>query len=329
MRRRAFIIGLAGTAGAAAWPRTTHAQQPATPVIGYFSARSPESDVSMVAAFREGLGETGYIEGRNVAIEFSWGRGEYDRAQKLVDELVRRQVSIIVTSGGELSAKAAIDATKTIPIVFNVGADPVQTGLVASLNRPGGNATGVTSFQRLLGAKQIGLLRELVPAATVIAYLINPNEPTTASQIGDAEEAARLMGQELIILQAGTDGEIDSAFTAFTGQRARALLVGTGPFFTTRANKLVELAARHAVPTMYFRREFCDAGGLVSYGSNTAELYRQMGAYTGRILKGEPPADLPVLQPTKFEFVINLKTAKALGLGIPPSLLARAEEVIE
>src|SRR5262245_5032188 len=329
MRRRAFIIGLAGTVGAAVWPRTTHAQHLAIPVIGYFSARSPESDVPMVAAFREGLGETGYTEGRNVAIEFSWGLGEYDRAQKLADELVRRQVSIIVTSGGELSAKAAMDATKTIPIVFNVGADPVQTGLVTSLNRPGGNATGVTSFQRLLSAKQIGLLRELVPAATEIAYLINPNEPTSASQIGDVEEAARLIGQQLIVLRASTDGEIDSAFTALARQSAGALLVGTGPFFTTRANKLVALAARHAVPTMYFRREFCDAGGLVSYGSSTAELYRQMGIYTGRILKGERPADLPVLQPTKFELVINLRTAKAFGVALSPSLLARADEVIE
>jgi putative ABC transport system substrate-binding protein len=205
----------------------------------------------------------------------------------------------------------------------------VQTGLVTSLNRPGGNATGVASFTRLLGAKQIGLLRELVPAATVIAYLINPNEPTTASQIGDAEEAARLIGQQLVILRAGTDGEIDSAFTALARQRAGALLVGTGPFFLTRADKLVGLAAQHAVPTMYFRREFCDAGGLVSYGTNTAELYRQMGIYTGRILKGERPADLPVLQPTRFEFVINLRTVKTLALALPPSLLARADEVIE
>jgi ABC-type uncharacterized transport system substrate-binding protein len=329
MRRRDFIIGVGGTAGTAAWRRTAHAQQPTTPVIGYFSARSPESDVPMVAAFREGLSETGYVEGKNVAIEFSWGLGEYDRAQKLADELVHRQVSVIVTSGGEISAKAAIDATKTIPIVFNVGADPVQTGLVTSLNRPGGNATGVASFTRLLGAKQIGLLRELVPAATVIAFLINPNEPTTASQIGDAQAAARLIGQQLTILQAGTDAEIDAAFAALVRQRAGALLIGTGPFFLTRADKLVELAARHAVPTMYFRREFCDAGGLVSYGTNTAELYRQMGMYTGRILKGERPADLPVLQPTKFEFVINLRTAKALALALPPSLLERADEVIE
>ena len=241
----------------------------------------------------------------------------------------RGKVSIVVTSGGEISAKAAIEATASIPIVFNVGADPVQLGLVASLNRPGGNATGVARFTRLLGAKQIGLLRELVPAATVITFLINPNETTTASQIGDVEEAARLIGQQLIIVRAGNDREIDAAFSALVQQRAGALLVGTGPLFLTRADKLVALAARYAVPTMYFRREFCDAGGLVSYGSNTAEQYRQMGVYTGRILKGERPADLPVLQPTKFEFVINLKTAKALGLGIPPTLLARADEVIE
>ena len=327
MRRREFILLLGGAA--ATWPFAVHAQRPTMPVIGYFSARSPESDVPMVAAFREGLSETGYTEGRNVAIEFRWGRGEYDRAQKLAEELVQRQVSIVVTSGGEISAKAAIEATASIPIVFNVGADPVQLGLVASLNRPGGNATGVASFTRLLGAKQIGLLRELVPAATVITFLINPNETTTASQIGDVEEAARLIGQQLIIVRAGNDREIDAAFSALVQQRAGALLVGTGPLFLTRADKLVALAARYAVPTMYFRREFCDAGGLVSYGSNTAEQYRQMGVYTGRILKGERPADLPVLQPTKFEFVINLKTAKALGLGIPPTLLARADEVIE
>jgi putative ABC transport system substrate-binding protein len=283
----------------------------------------------MVAAFREGLTETGYVEGKNVAIEFRWGGGEYDRARKLAEELVRQRVSIIVTSGGELSAKAAIEATATIPIVFNVGDDPVRTGLVASLNRPGRNATGVASFTRVLGAKQIGLLRELVPTAAAVAYLINPNEPTAASQISDAEEAARATGQQFIVLRASTDGEIDAAFTALVRQRAGALLVGTGPFFLTRANKLVGLAARHAVPAMYYRREFSEIGGLASYGASTAEMYRQMGIYTGRILKGDRPADLPVLQPIKFEFVINLKTAKAMGLTVPPALLARADEVIE
>jgi putative ABC transport system substrate-binding protein len=326
MRRREFIT-LVG--GAVVWPLAARAQQSAMPVIGYFSARSAESDVPMVAAFREGLTETGYVEGKNVAIEFRWGGGEYDRARKLAEELVRQRVSIIVTSGGELSAKAAIEATATIPIVFNVGDDPVRTGLVASLNRPGRNATGVASFTRVLGAKQIGLLRELVPTAAAVAYLINPNEPTAASQISDAEEAARATGQQFIVLRASTDGEIDAAFTALVRQRAGALLVGTGPFFLTRANKLVGLAARHAVPAMYYRREFYEIGGLASYGASTAEMYRQMGIYTGRILKGDRPADLPVLQPIKFEFVINLKTAKAMGLTVPPALLARADEVIE
>lgn len=249
--------------------------------------------------------------------------------RKLAEELVRQQVSIIVTSGGELPVKAAIEATATIPIVFNVGADPVETGLVASLNRPGGNATGVSSLTRLLGAKQIGLLRELLPTSTVIAYLVNPEEPTVASQIGDAEAADREVGQHLIVLNARSEDEIGAAFTSLVRQRAGALLVGTGPFFLTRAGRLVELAAYHAVPAMYFRREFPEVGGLMSYGSSTAEMYRQMGLYTGRILKGDRPADLPVLQPTKFEFVINLKTAKALGVVVPPTLLARADEVIE
>jgi putative ABC transport system substrate-binding protein len=326
MKRREFIALLGGAA--AVWPLGARAQQAALPVIGYFSARSAESDVPMLAAFRQGLNETGYVEGKNVTIEFRWGGGEYDRARKLAEELVRQQVSIIVTSGGELSAKAAIEATATIPIVFNVGADPVETGLVASLNRPGGNATGVSTLHRSLGAKQIGLLRELVPTATVIAYLINPKEPTAAPQIGDVEAAAREVTQQLIVLNARSEDEIDAAFTSLVRQRAGALLVGTGPFFLTRASKLVVLAARHAVPTMYFRREFPEVGGLMSYGSSTAEMYRQMGLYTGRILKGDRPADLPVLLPTKFEFVINLKTAKALGIAVPPTLLARADEVI-
>jgi putative ABC transport system substrate-binding protein len=326
MRRRDFVGALGG---AAAWPFIARAQQGMMPVVGYFSARSAESDIPMLAAFRQGLNETGYVEGKNVTIEFRWGGGEYERARKLAEELVRQQVSIIVTSGGEVSAKAAIDATATIPIVFNVGADPVETGLVASLNRPGANATGVSSLTRLLGAKQIGLLRELMPTATVFAYLVNPKEPTAASQIGDAEAAAREVGQQLIVLNARSEDEIDAAFASLVRQRAGALLVGTGPFFVTRARKLIVLAASHAVPAMYFRREFPEVGGLMSYGSSTVEMYRQMGVYTGRILKGDRPADLPVLQPTKFEFVINLKTAKALGIVVPPTLLARADEVIE
>jgi putative ABC transport system substrate-binding protein len=269
MRRREFITLIGG---AVVWSRAARAQRSAMPVIGYFSARSAESDVPMVAAFRQGLNETGYIDGKNVAIEFRWGGGEYDRARKLAEELVRQRVSIIVTSGGELSAAAAMDATATIPIVFNVGDDPVRTGLVTSLNRPERNATGLASFTRVLGAKQIELLRELLPTAPVVAYLINPNEPTAAYQISDAEEAARATGQQLIVLRASNDHEIETAFTALVRQRARALLMGTGTFIVTRVQKLIGLAARHAVPVMYFRREFPEAGGLMSYGSSTAEI---------------------------------------------------------
>ena len=297
MRRREFVAALGA---AATWPLAARAQQPAMPVVGYFSARSPESDVPMLAAFHQGLNETGYVEGQNVAIEFRWGGGEYHRVPALAEELVRRQVTIIVTSGAEISAQAAKAATATIPIVFNVGGDPVRFGLVASLNRPGGNLTGVASLVHVLGAKQIGLLRELVPTAGLVAFLINPNEPTAESQTSDAQAAARAVGQQLIVLKAGTEREIEAAFATLVQQRAGALLVGAGPFFLTRAPVLVALTARHAVPAIYFRREFAEAGGLMSYGTNTAELYRQMGVYTGRILKGEKPADMPVLQPTKF-----------------------------
>jgi putative tryptophan/tyrosine transport system substrate-binding protein len=327
MRRRDFIKFAAGSA--ITWPLAARAQQSVMPVIGYLSMRSAESDVPMLAAFRHGLNETGQIEGRNVAIEFRWGDGQYDRLPALVEDLVRRQVAIIVTSGGEQAALAAKAATATIPIVFNLGEDPVRFGLVASLNRPGGNLTGVTSLLAVLGAKQLALLRELVPKAVTIGMLVNPNDPWAESYTTNTQAAAREVGQQLVVLSASTERDIDATLAALVQQRADALLVANSPFFLTRADYLIALVARHALPTIYWRREMADAGGLMSYGSNTAELYGQMGIYAGKILNGANPADLPVIQPTKFELIINLKTAKTLGLEVPPTLLARADEVIE
>jgi putative ABC transport system substrate-binding protein len=324
---REFIV-LVG--GAVAWPIAAQAQQAGKlPVIGYFSARSPDSDVPMVAAFREGLAETGYLEGRTVTIEFRWARGQYDRLPDIAQELVRQNVAIIVTSGGEITALAAKAATTTIPIVFNAGGDPVQTGLVASFNRPGGNLTGVSSMLSALAAKKLGLLRELAPGAAVMAILVDHYQPSAAAQISDAQTAARVLSQPLIVLQAGTPSEIEAVFATLAQQRAGALLVSAGPFFTTQANQLVALAARHAIPTIYFRREFVEAGGLMSYASSTADSYRQMGNYTGRILKGEKPADLPIQTPTRFELVINMKTAKTLNLTIPSGIHSIIDEVIE
>jgi putative ABC transport system substrate-binding protein len=328
MRRREFIT-LVG--GAAAWPLAARAQQAAMPVIGYFSARSPVTDTRMLSVFREGLKETGYVEGRNVAIELRWAEGHYGRLLELAHDLVRRKVAVIVTTGGESTARAAKAATSTIPIVFISGSDPVESGLVASLNRPGGNLTGVSSILSPLMPKQIGLLSELAPNAFLIGALVDPEALAAAatSRIAELEGAARAVGRRLIILNARTDAEIDVAFEAFIQQRVQALLVTPGPLFVARMDRLVAFAARHSLPAMYSRRELVDAGGLVSYASNTAEGYRQMGIYAGRILKGENPSELPVVQPTRFELVINLKTAKALDLDIPSSVLARADEVIE
>jgi len=325
--RRNFMTLLGGTA--VAWPLAARAQQPAMPVIGYLSARSAESDVSLLPAFRKGLNEMGYIEGKNAAIEFRWGDGHYDRLPALAEDLVRRQVAVIVTSGGERAALAAKAATATIPIVFNVGEDPVRFGLITSLNRPGGNITGVTSLLGALGTKQLGLLRELVPKAATIAMLVNPNETWADTEITNTQAAARAVGQQLAVLRASTEREIDAAFAILVQQRIGALMVAASPFFFTRADYIIALSARHSLPAIYFRREIADAGGLISYGSSTAELYGQMGVYAGKILIGAKPADLPVMQPTKFELVINLKTAKTLGLEVPPTLLARADEVIE
>jgi putative tryptophan/tyrosine transport system substrate-binding protein len=327
--RREVITLLSGAV--AAWPLAARAQQSAMPVIGYFSARSPVTDMRMLSVFREGLKETGYVEGRNVAIELRWAEGHYDRLLELAHDLVRRKVAVIVTTGGESTARAAKAATSTIPIVFISGSDPVESGLVASLNRPGGNLTGVSSILSPLMPKQIGLLSELVPKAVSIGVLVDPEAlaATANSRIAELEDAGRAVGRRLIILKASTDADIEVAFEAFIQQRVQALLVTPGPLFITRMDRLVAFAARHSLPTMYSRRELVDAGGLVSYASSTAEGYRQMGIYVGRILKGEKPSELPVVQPTRFEFVINLKTAKALSLDVPPSLLARADEVIE
>jgi ABC-type uncharacterized transport system substrate-binding protein len=301
------------------------AQQP-MPVIGYFSARSPVTDVRMLSAFQQGLNETGYVEGRNVAIEFRWAEGRLDRLPELAHDLVRRKVSVIVTTGGESTARAAKAATPTIPIVFISGSDPVESGLVASLSRPGSNLTGVSSILSPLIPKQIGLLSELAPNAVLIGALVSPE---SLVRIAELEDAGRAAGRRLIILKASTDADIDVAFETFIQQRVQALLVTPGPLFVTRMDRLVAFAARHSLPAMYSRRELVDAGGLVSYASSTAEGYRQMGVYAGRILKGAKPSELPVVQPTRFELVINLMTAKALGLDVPATLLARADEVIE
>jgi putative tryptophan/tyrosine transport system substrate-binding protein len=328
LRRREFIAALGSAA--VAWPLAVRAQQPAMPVVGFLHSASASAYTGLVTAFRKGLSEAGYSEGQNVAIEFRWGEGRNENLPALATELVRRQVAIIVTPGSTAATLAAKAATTTIPIVFLSAVDPVKTGLVASLNRPGGNVTGVSDIGVQLAAKRLGLLHELLPGAARFALLVNPGNPgVTEPFVTEVQTAASVIGRQIEVVVASTNSDIDKAFVTLLNKRAEALIVSTDALFVTRRVQLVTLAARHAVPAMYFRREFAEAGGLMSYGSNLADQFRQVGIYAGRILKGEKPAEMPVQLPTKFEFVVNLQTAKALGLDVPATLLARADEVIE
>jgi putative ABC transport system substrate-binding protein len=327
VKRRAFITLLGGAA--AAWPLAARAQQPAMPVIGFMSARSPEDSEHLVEAFRRGLREGGFVEGQNVAIEFRWARGQYDLLPAMAADLVSRGVSVLTTAGGDPAALAAKRATSTIPIVFGLGGDPVSAGLVQSVNRPGGNATGVTLLTTLMEPKRLGLLRELAPGAPLVGVLLNPRFPTAPRQLRDIEEAARTIDQRIIVANASDDAELEAAFASLTGARVAALLVTANSYFDVRRDRIIGFAAQQRLPAIYQFREYAVAGGLLSYGVDITDGYRQYGVYTAKILNGAKPADLPVLQPTKFETVINLRTAKALGVKISDNLLSLADEVIE
>jgi putative ABC transport system substrate-binding protein len=327
-RNRRNFMTLLGGAAAVAWPLAARAQQ-AMPMIGFLSSRAPEDSAHLVVAFRHGLAEGGFVEGQNVAIEFRWARGQYDLLPAMAADLVSRRANVLTAAGGEASALAAKRATSTIPIVFGLGSDPISVGLVESWNRPGGNATGVTLLTRLLEPKRLGLLRDLVPGVSLIGILLNPSFASAERQLQDIEEAARAIDQRIVVTKAGTDEELDAAFTTLVKERVGALLVAADAYFDTRRDRIVGFAQRQQLPAIYQFREYAVAGGLLSYGVSITDGYRQYGVYTAAILKGAKPSDLPVLQPTKFELVINLKTAKALGVKISDNLLSLADEVIE
>lgn len=327
MRRRQFIMGLAG--GALAWPAQAAAQQAAHPVIGFLASGSPETFATVVTGFLEGLKTAGFVDGKNVTIEYRWAQGQFNLLPSLAEELVQRRVSTIVTMGGNVAALAAKRATPTIPIVFLTGDDPVSSGLVESLNNPGGNLTGITWLSVELGAKNLELIGELLPAAEVIGVLINPNRPTAEVQLQNAREAANKVGKRLRVLNAGNKDEIDAAFAVIAAERIAVLFVAVDPLFIVSRLQIINSAARQAVPTLYFQREFVDLGGLMSYGASAHDASRLVGGYAGRMITGDRPGDLPIQRSTKIETIINLKTAKSLGLNVPSGVLARADEVIE
>jgi len=329
MRRREFIAFAFIGSAAVAWPLAARAQQSTLPVIGFLNSASPQPFANYVSGFRVGLKQTSYIDGQNVTIEFRWAEGHYDRLPEMAADLVRRKVAVLVSTGGPPSVMAAKAATATIPIVFTIGTDPIRLGVVTSLSRPGGNITGVNLFATQMESKRLGLLRALIPGVQLIAVLLNPNRPNYAFQVKDVQEPAAAIGQQIHILLASNESDIDKAFATAVQLRAGALLVSSDPFFNSQRDKIVALAARHSIPAIYEWREFALAGGLMSYGTNITDGYRQAGVYAGRILKGEKPADLPVVQSARFELIINLKTAKALGIEVPPNLSAEADEIIE
>ena len=327
MRRREFCALLGGAA--MVWPLAARAQQPAMPVIGFLNPTSPDTNADRLRGFRQGLKDTGYVEGENAAVEYRWAEGQYNRLPTLAAELVRRQVAVIVATGGAITALAAKAATTSIPIVFIVPEDPVKLGLVASLARPDGNVTGINIFNLELTAKRLELLRQLVPGAALVAVLVNPANATTETTLRDVEAPARTMGLQIQVRNASTSLEINAAFAGFGRERPDALFVGGDPFFNSRRVQFATLTAHYSIPTAYTSRDYAEAGGLMSYGASFTDSFRQAGAYAGRILKGAKPADLPVVQPSKFELVINAQTARMLGLAVPPTLLALADEVIE